>query len=169
MPPDNRGTRVLVAGLGNIFFGDDAFGVEVARRLAMQRLPEHVRVVDAGIRTMHLAYEMVENRYDTVIFVDLVPRGGCPGTIYELEPDGADLVDVPESADAHDLRPDQIVAFARKLGARIGRVLIVGCEPACVDPTGALSEPVASAVDEATRAILRSVGASGEVSIGARI
>src|SRR5687768_14234829 len=70
MITDNRAGCVLVAGLGNIFFGDDAFGVEVARRLAKQRLPEHVRVLDAGIRTMHLAYEMVEHTYDTVILVD---------------------------------------------------------------------------------------------------
>lgn len=169
MLPDNRGKRVLIAGLGNIFFGDDAFGVEVARRLAMQRLPEDVRVIDAGIKTVHLAYEMVEHRYDAVIFVDLVPRGGPPGTVYELEPDGAELVEVPETAGAHDLRPDQIVAYARKLGARIGRVLIVGCEPACVDPAGPLSEPVAEAIDKATRVILSSVGAPAEGSIGARI
>ena len=169
MLPDNRGKRVLVAGLGNVFFGDDAFGVEVARRLAMQPLPEHVRVLDAGIKTVHLAYEMVENQYDTVIFVDLVPRGGCPGTVYELEPDGAEVVEVSETAGAHDLRPDQIVTYARRLGGRIGRILIVGCEPACVDPIGALSEPVAAAVDEATRAILSSVGASGEVPTGARV
>lgn len=169
MTSDNRGGCILVAGLGDIFFGDDAFGVEVARRLAKERLPEHVRVLDAGIRTMHLAYEIVEHTYDTIILVDLVARGGRPGTVYELEPDGAHVDDDSETADAHDLRPDQILAFARKLGARIGRVVIVGCEPACVDPGGALSDPVAAAVDEATRTILASVGASGQVSTGAHV
>jgi len=31
--------RMLVAGVGNIFLGDDGFGVEVARRLAAADLP----------------------------------------------------------------------------------------------------------------------------------
>ena len=156
MPHADR-PRVLVAGLGNIFFGDDAFGVQVARRLASRVLPEGMHVVDSGIRTMHLAYDIVEGDYDTVILVDLVSRGGQPGTVYALEPDGTDQSGAFESADAHDLRPDQILALARRLGARVGRVLIVGCEPGCIEPECDLSEPVAAAVDQAIRTILRLV------------
>src|SRR5687767_10103336 len=105
MTLSSRRTRVLVAGLGNIFFGDDAFGVEEARRLATCVLPDGVRAFDAGVRTMHLAYEMVDGDYDTVILVDLVARGGDPGTVYELESDGTDGIDAAETTDAHDLRP----------------------------------------------------------------
>src|SRR5687768_5994190 len=74
------GPRVLVAGLGNIFLGDDAFGVEVSRRLLTAGLPPDVRVMDIGIRSVHLAYELLEADYDTTILVDAVCRGGDPGT-----------------------------------------------------------------------------------------
>jgi hydrogenase maturation protease len=42
----NRPSKILVAGIGNIFLGDDAFGSEVARRLMNERLPPEVRVID---------------------------------------------------------------------------------------------------------------------------
>jgi hydrogenase maturation protease len=78
--------KILVAGIGNIFLGDDGFGVEVAGRLADADLPDGVKVVDYGIRGMHLAYDLA-NGYDTAILVDATPRGGAPGTIYVIEPD----------------------------------------------------------------------------------
>lgn len=164
----NLRPRVLVAGLGNIFYGDDAFGVEVARRLSSRALPEGVRVYDAGVRTMHLAYEIAEGGYDTVILVDLISRGSTPGTVYELEPE-ADEEDAKEAADAHDLRPHQLLAFARKLGARVGRVVIVGCEPACTNFECALSEPVSAAVDVAINAILELALSSTKDPMGVRV
>ena len=160
---------VLVAGLGNIFYGDDAFGVEVARRLSSRPLPEGVRVFDAGVRTMHLAYEIADGGYDTVILVDLVSRGNTPGTVYELEPDETEAEDANEAADAHDLRPHQILAFARRLGARTGRIVIVGCEPACTDPECELSEPVAAAIDLTIATILKLAESATSAPMGARI
>ena len=35
-----RSTRVLVAGIGNIFLGDDGFGVEVVKHLDATSLPD---------------------------------------------------------------------------------------------------------------------------------
>ncbi len=78
--------RTLVAGVGNIFFGDDGFGVEVARRLTECELPEGVTVADYGIRGMHLAYDL-SNGFDRAILIDAAPRGGTPGTVYVLEPE----------------------------------------------------------------------------------
>src|SRR5689334_2309782 len=100
----SRPSRVLVAGIGNIFLGDDGFGVEVARRMAQQPVPEHVEVVDAGIRGMHLAFQIAYERYDAVILVDAVPRGHAPGTLYVIDPDpvAADGVAV---ADGHTMTP----------------------------------------------------------------
>src|SRR4051794_33940377 len=85
MPP-----RVLVAGIGNIFLGDDAFGVEVAQHLARREWPDGVRVVDFGIRGLDLTYALLDG-YEVVILVDALPRGGQPGTLYVLEPDRAAL------------------------------------------------------------------------------
>ena len=83
--------RVLIACIGNIFLGDDGFGVEVARRLANRRLagrrsagptlPDDVRVVDFGIRGLDLVYALLDG-YETAILVDATPRGGEPGTLY---------------------------------------------------------------------------------------
>jgi hydrogenase maturation protease len=146
--------RILIAGIGNIFFGDDAFGVEVARRLALRRLPEGVRVVDFGIRGLDLTYALLD-AHDAVILVDATPRGGRPGTLYVLEPevDAADAPDVPTPlVEPHALDPWKVLHLARSLGGVMGRVLLVGCEPqppASEDLQMAMSQPVQAAVEEA--------------------
>jgi len=143
--------RVLVAGIGNIFLGDDGFGVEVARRLTGERFPAGVRVADFGIRGLHLAYELLDG-YDTAILVDAAPRGGRPGTVYVIEPDPATAPpDAP--LDAHGLTPTAVLAAVKALGGEVGRVLVVGCEPATTEEGIGLSEPVALAVNEAVRVV----------------
>lgn len=142
--------RTLVAGLGNIFFGDDGFGVEVAQRLASEQLPGGVKVADIGIRGVHLAYEMLDG-YDTTILIDTVARGDVPGTIYviEHESDGA----VVAGVDAHGMNPDSVLALLDTLGGNPGRVLIVGCEPAEIEERIGLSEIVSGAVPEAVKLV----------------
>jgi hydrogenase maturation protease len=144
--------RMLVAGVGNIFFGDDGFGVEVARRLSAEALPAWVRVTDYGIRSLHLAYELAGGGYDTTVLVDAAARGGEPGTVYLIEPDTG----VPDGAaqmDAHGISPDAVFAAVRALGGDPGRVWVVGCEPAETGEGIGLSRPVAQAVDEAVRMV----------------
>jgi hydrogenase maturation protease len=145
--------RVLVAGIGNVFFGDDGFGVAVANRVAASTLPAGVDVVDFGIRGMDLAYALRD--YDVAIFVDALPRGGTPGTLYLIEPDlqGADV-----GPDAHAMDPVQVLALAHRLGDPLPRILIVGCEPARVpggddEMVAELSEPVRAALGEAVRMV----------------
>ncbi|MFN2490884.1 MAG: hydrogenase maturation protease [Actinomycetota bacterium] len=152
--------RVLVACLGNIFLGDDGFGVEVARRLGAEQFPDWVRVKDFGIRGIHLAYEVLDG-YDTLILVDAAPRGEAPGTVYVIEPElarpgpeapgGAELR-VP-LIDAHDMEPGSVLALLESLEGQAGRVLVVGCEPADVDEGIGLSEPVTRAVEQAVKLI----------------
>ena len=141
----------LVAGIGNVFLGDDGFGVEVAARLARENLPQHVRVLDAGIRARHLAYELLDGGYQTAILVDAVSRGGAPGTVYLIEPETGNESGGPVrlSLDGHGMTPETTLALVDAFGGSSTRVLIVGCEPACVDEGIGLSEPVAAAVDEA--------------------
>jgi hydrogenase maturation protease len=139
--------RVLVAGIGNIFLGDDGFGVEVARRLREVPLGDGVDVADFGIRGVHLAYELAGGGYDAAILVDAVPRGGAPGTLYAIEPEPD--AGAPEDADAHSLTPAVVLAWLRRVGGGCGRIVIVGCEPASVDEAMGLSEPVAASVDGA--------------------
>lgn len=143
--------RVLVAGIGNIFLGDDGFGVAVARRLADRALPGTVTVEDFGIRGLDLAYAL--SNYDVAIFVDIVPRGGDPGTIYLIDASDEELG--PAGLQTHGMDPVSVLAFAREVGPLPPHIYVVGCEPAhVVDPdsgriVGDLSEPVAAAVGEA--------------------
>ncbi len=118
---------VLVAGVGNIFLGDDGFGVEVARRLTDRTLPDGARVADFGTLGLHLAYQLLDG-YDTLILIDTMARGKAPGTLYVFEPDPADVGS--ESVDAHGLDPAAVLSMVRLLGGTIGRTIVVGCEPA---------------------------------------
>jgi hydrogenase maturation protease len=147
--------RVLIAGIGNIFLGDDAFGVEVVQRLAQRPLPEGVRVVDFGIRGLDLAYALLE-RYEAVVLVDAIPRGGPPGTLYVLEPELEPALLRQEGGpliETHNLDPVRVLRLVAQLGGPIQRIMIVGCEPAtCVGEEEVLVEmstPVRAAVDEA--------------------
>ena len=171
-------TRTLIACLGNIFLSDDGFGVEVARRLARQELPDGVRVTDYGIRGMHLAYDLAEG-FDNTILVDATQRGGEPGTMYLIEPeqtpkqdpeqnpehDPAQDVDRDQASllagmsllNAHGMQPDVVLSLAGTLGGKAGRVLVVGCEPATLEEGIGLSAPVIAAVDEAVRMVTRLV------------
>ena len=149
--------RVLVAGIGNIFLGDDGFGVEVVRRLAGSGLPEGVEVKDFGIRGLDLAYAL-QDGYELVVFVDATPRGDEPGTVYLIEPEIEDDGEI--SLDTHGMDPVKVIKLARALGARPTRTLVVGCEPQVVvsgedydDMLMELSEPVRAAVEEAAKLV----------------
>ena len=149
--------RILIAGVGNIFLGDDGFGVEVVRRLAGRGLPEGVEVVDFGIRGMDLAYAL-QGDYEAVVFVDATPRGERPGTVYLIEPE---IEEEGEAMlDTHGMDPVKVIKLARALGAKPTRTLVVGCEPQLVvsgedyeDMLMELSEPVRAAVDEAVKLV----------------
>ncbi|HEX5501869.1 MAG TPA: hydrogenase maturation protease [Thermomicrobiales bacterium] len=154
--------RVLIAGIGNIFLGDDAFGVEVARRLAARPLPPGVRVEDFGIRGFDLAYALLDG--DATILVDALPRGGAPGTLYVLEPEheGAAGPVAPALA-AHGITPAAVLGLVAALGGRPGPLYVVGCEPADLGDEAAggamgLSAPVAGAVEGAVELVLSLVG-----------
>jgi hydrogenase maturation protease len=149
--------RILIAGIGNIFLADDGFGVEVVRRLAECGVPEGVEVVDFGIRGLDLAYALMDP-YEALVFVDALPRGEEPGTIYLIEPEVE--VEGEVTLDTHGMDPVKVIRFARALGAEIPRTLVVGCEPQLVlsgedydDMLMELSEPVLAAVPEAVKLV----------------
>jgi hydrogenase maturation protease len=154
-PPPSH--RILVAGIGNIFMADDGFGVAVAGRLAEREMPPGVDVVDFGIRGMDLVFALGEG-YDVAVFVDAVPRGEPPGTLFVIEPE---LDQLPEQVtlDAHGMDPVKVLALAGTLGPVPERILVVGCEPQVAmtgeeeDIVGDLSEPVAAAVDGAVELV----------------
>lgn len=141
--------KILIAGIGNIFFGDDAFGCEVASQMLRRELPEGVHVKDFGIRSYDLAYALMED-YDATILVDASPQGNAPGTIYLIEPDIKKLDDLPEEAvNAHSMNPVRVLQLVRSLGGKPGYLRVVGCEPAILEAEeGAmgLSEKVQAAV-----------------------
>jgi len=142
---------ILIAGIGNIFLGDDAFGVEVVQRLANCKLPDRVKAIDFGIRGFDLACALLDG-YDVTVLVDACPRGGTPGSVYVIEPDLSSL-DRQEaqqsSVDAHSMNPLNVIRLAKSMGGELKRIVLVGCEPATLGPEEGhmgLSDPVATAV-----------------------
>jgi hydrogenase maturation protease len=147
--------RVLIAGIGNIFHGDDAVGTVVATRLAGERLPEGTRVVDFGIRGFDLALALTSGEWDAAVLVDACRRGGPPGSLYVIEPS---VESEAATLDGHALDPATVLRVARSLGGELPTLRVVGIEPETLDPDDALSAPVAAAVDGAI-ALVRSVAA----------
>ncbi len=139
--------KVLVAGIGNIFLGDDGFGVEVVKHIDKCSLPDDVRngvtIGDFGIRGVHLSYELL-NGYDALVLIDAMPLGEAPGTVVTFEPD-VESVD-PTSVDAHSMNPAVVLGLLASMGGHVPRVVIVGCQPMTTDEGIGLSEPVLAAV-----------------------
>lgn len=148
--------KILVAGIGNIFHGDDAFGCEVVRRADPNTLGNDVEVVDFGIRGYDLACAMTSG-YETIILIDAVSRGGDPGTLYLIEPSveaprepGEDAIAV----DPHGLNPVAVIRLAQSLGGVKGKLYLIGCEPEILEPESGemeLSEKVRASVPDALR------------------
>jgi hydrogenase maturation protease len=165
-------TRILVAGIGNIFRGDDAFGVEVAQRLARRPLPDAVKVVDFGIRGIDLTYALLDG-YDAAILIDAAQRSAPPGTVSIIAPEQPSPEPNPPDTlflEPHDLDPVKVLNLVAALGGGCRRILLVACEPATFgdEEMGAmgLSPVVADAVDWGVVAVERLVGELLQASIG---
>lgn len=146
--------KTLVAGIGNIFKGDDGFGVEVIKQLAPRVDRSRADVVDFGIRGLDLAYALLDGGYDRVIFVDVACRGEAPGTLYLIEPE----IDAPkEIPDTHGMHPAKVLGWVKTMGGRIAKVRLVACEPGALasdeDLSVGLTKPVSEAVPLAVRAV----------------
>jgi hydrogenase maturation protease len=162
--------RVLVAGIGNVFLGDDGFGVALADRLSRRALPAGTEVVDFGIRGMDLAFAM-QDGYDAVVMLDAAPRGDAPGTLYVIE---ADLDECERPAvDAHGMDPVTVLGLVRALGGTPPLTYVVACEPERAiradrdELVVELSEPVRAALDPAVRlveSLLAQISTTQEVS-----
>lgn len=145
-------SRILIAGIGNIFLGDDGFGPEVLRHV-LQRLAgsDGVRATDYGIGGMHLAYDLLED-WNALVLVDAVPDRGSPGTVHVFEADH-DSPDHPVNLDAHGMDPATVFASLRALGGTPPRTIVVGCEVADVGERIGLSDAVQGAIPEAVSAV----------------
>lgn len=141
--------KILIACLGNIFYGDDAFGVEVAKFLQNQYLPENVKVEDFGIRGIDLAFEITEN-YDLVILVDTVKVGAKAGTVFVLEPKSLSNSDIF----THDLTPNKALQFAENFENKPKKMLLIGCEPMSLEFNSKISNDVKNSIEKAVMKIL---------------
>ncbi len=157
--------RILVAGIGNIFLGDDGFGSEVVRKAEIRQDDPSVRVIDYGIRGMHLAYDLLEE-WDSLVLVDAVPSRGSPGTLHVFQHDSEEDVAAGRESgfgstgvDAHSMDPAAVFASLRALGGSPPYTVVVGCEAGSVEEGIGLTEPVAKAVSRAARAVEEIVAA----------
>ena len=159
--------NILVACIGNIFQGDDAFGCEVAKVLMQKPPSENVRVRDFGIRGLDLTYELM-NAPELTILVDTVARGGEAGTLYTLEPDlnAEEFEASAGNVDGHAMDPVQVLRTAKAMGGHLQRVLVVGCEPADLggeEGRMGLTPPVAAAVQHAADMVEALIGKEVQV------
>jgi hydrogenase maturation protease len=150
-----EGARILVAGVGNVFLGDDAFGVEVVRRLALRPPSPAVHVVDFGVRGFDLAYALMED-WEAAILVDVMRRGGAPGTLYVIEPMLPPDTNGPIALDTHAVDPVKVLQMVRALGGELPKLRVVGCEPERFGDEGeademsmGMSPPVQAAIEPA--------------------
>ena len=147
---------ILIAGIGNIFLGDDAFGCEVVKELKRLRWPENVRVEDFGIRGFDLAYAVLDG-YDVTIFVDATSRGETPGTLYTIEPDVSELEELGTGVlETHSINPLSVLQLVKTMGGSFKRILLVGCEPATLggeEGVMGLSHEVQAAVPAAAKLV----------------
>jgi hydrogenase maturation protease len=156
-PSARTDPRILVAGIGNVFLGDDGFGVALVDRLSRRELPPSVDVVDYGIRGMDLAFAM-QDEYAAVVLLDAVPRGGAPGTLYVIEIDPAEE-GAEVALDTHAMDPARVLGLVHALGGTPPPTFVVGCEPQTrmsaddEDVVAALSEPVLAALDPAVELV----------------
>lgn len=146
--------KILVAGIGNIFQGDDAFGCEVVKILAGRAMPDDVTLFDFGIRGLDLTYALMDNP-ELAILIDATPQGCAPGTLYTIEPELDDTASdgvQNEGLEAHGMNPVQVLRAVRAMGARPGQILLVGCEPGDLggeEGRMGLTPPVAAALNDA--------------------
>jgi len=144
--------EILIAGIGNIFLGDDGFGVEVVRRLKQRALPPSVRVIDFGVRGLDLAYAL-QDGYETTVLIDAFPHGQMPATVSVIEPDTKEFSAAPTNfVEPHAMHPLNVLRMASAMSGPLNRVLLVGCEPASLggdEGYMGLSEPVEAAVEQA--------------------
>ena len=148
--------RILVAGVGNIFMGDDAFGVEVVRRLIVRNQPAEVRVMAFGIRGLDLAYAF-QDGYETTILIDAFPHGQLPGTVSLVKPDLKEIEAEPGNfVEPHSMHPMNVLRMAKAMNGSLNRVLLIGCEPATLggdEGCMGLSEPVEMSVEQAVNTV----------------
>jgi hydrogenase maturation protease len=152
--PRQQTRRILIAGIGNLFLGDDGFGVEVAQRLSARKFSTNVTVRDFGIRGYDLTYALIDG-YDTAILIDACPHGQPPGTVSVIEPQ-LDSTGAPGMLDAHTMNPVHVLRLAREMGPLPKRILLVACEPASLggdEGEIGLSQAVAAAVDKAVERV----------------
>jgi hydrogenase maturation protease len=155
----NPAPRILVAGIGNIFLADDAFGVIVAQRLLLRAPRDGVRIADFGIRGLDLVYALLDG-CEAAILIDAVPRGHAPGTLFLIEPEIPDLSGENSSRpsmEGHSMDPENVLRLVAAMGGTVGRVLLVACEPSPIDPEQdlpmQLSPPVEAAIEPAVEMV----------------
>jgi hydrogenase maturation protease len=152
--------QILVAGVGNAWLQDDAFGGECARRLEARGVPDGVTVMDFGTGGLDLAYEVMRG-YDALVLLDASRQGEAPGTLYVLEPDMEELAQPIEDGDVinpHGMDPQTMLRFVGAIGGFSGRVIVIGCEPGEVDDVGlGLTPAVAGAVDRAVELVVETL------------
>ncbi len=142
---------VRVIGIGNDLRGDDAAGLEVARRLRAGDLPPGVEVSEGGGEALDLLE--LWSGAETVILIDAVRSGAPAGTLHRLDASRAPLPTGLERTSSHTVSIAEAVELARELGRLPPEVIVFGIEGARAQAGAPLSDGVQQGVERAVRAV----------------
>jgi hydrogenase maturation protease len=151
--PDPGRRRAVVIGVGNQLRGDDAVGLEVARRVrrVAERAGAEVRE-ESGERLRRL--DAWDGR-DAAFVVDAMRSSATPGAVRRLDASDAPLdAAVGGAASTHAVALADAIERARALGRLPPRVIVYAIEGADFTPGGAISTPVVAAVTTAAAAVM---------------
>jgi hydrogenase maturation protease len=143
--------RILIAGLGDKLRGDDGLGVFVIDEFKKKKLPENVDVEDYGTGIFGLIDKL--NKYDKIILIDAIKKGGKPGEIYKLE---LNKIEDKKFTNLHELKIDKLVLVFRSLGINL-KIIFIGCEPKSFDLGVGLSKEVEKAIPKIIDLIISSL------------
>jgi hydrogenase maturation protease len=152
-------SKILVAGSGNKYRGDDGFGPHAVEALQREALAGDVEVRDVGMCGVTLATDLGD--YDLVIFIDAVQKGGEPGTIYKTEIKAEEVQELHSDEEKHafiyDIREsslEDLLVYARAIGTLPPTTMVFGCEIQEITMSEKMTPPVAAAVPKVVDLVL---------------
>jgi coenzyme F420 hydrogenase subunit delta len=147
--------EIVVAGCGNPLFGDDGFGPAVVEELQRLNLPEHIKVVDAGLGGPHFIFTLLDpGSTKKLVIVDIADFGGAPGDLKKFR-----VEDLPPGSyrDAHSW---DLTEPLHRLKDEV-EITVIGCQPKRVTAPEfelGLTEEILQAIPGAVREVLSVIG-----------
>ena len=152
---DTQRANVLILGIGNLLLSDEGVGVHAVRCLSERELPPGVEVLDGGTSGADLV-DHLEGRTKVVV-IDAASGDGPPGTVYRCE--ARELIEQEGALSLHEFGLADSLHMAERLGCAPQRVIVLGVQPANMEPGLELSPEVSAVLTGILRLALAEAAA----------